>query len=75
MKKKQIKINKEMVISEVLTRNADLAEVFISYGLHCVGCPISQSETIENGAKAHGLPDTQIDELITRLNEVAQYDE
>ena len=49
------KITKEMTIGEVIRKYPKTVFLFIDYGLHCVGCPISQDETIEQAAKAHRL--------------------
>lgn len=46
------------------------AEVLaVEYGLHCVSCAARGIDTLEQGAKLHGLADTDIDELIRDLNE------
>jgi hybrid cluster-associated redox disulfide protein len=42
-----------------------------SYGLHCIGCRLSVSETIEQGMKAHGMDDSMVDKLIVELNQKA----
>lgn len=48
-------VNKEMTISEVLSVCPEAAEVFTSFGMHCLGCPISRGETVEQAAAAHGI--------------------
>ena len=68
MKKK--KIIKTMLIGEVISRYPQLVSVLTEkYGLHCVGCPMAGMESLEDGAKAHGMSDKQIEEMIKRLNE------
>lgn len=42
-----------MTIGQVLKKYPRTAFVFIDYGLHCVGCPMIMSETIEEAAKLH----------------------
>jgi len=49
------KITKEMTIGEVIKKYPKTAFVFIDYGLHCVGCPMAQPETIEEAAKLHRI--------------------
>lgn len=56
---------KEMTIYEVLQKNKDLGEVFFSFGMHCLGCPISRGESIEQAASAHGI---ELDKLMQALN-------
>jgi len=49
------KITKEMTIGEVIKKYPKTVFVFIDYGLHCVGCPMAQPETIEEAAKLHRI--------------------
>ena len=42
------------------------APVFFSLGMHCVGCPSSIGETLEEAAMVHGF---DVDELVKKLNE------
>lgn len=59
------KITKDMTFAELINSNKDAAEKLTNQGLFCGGCPMAQFETIENGAKAHGV---DIDKLIKELN-------
>ena len=52
---KEYKITKEMTIGEVIRKYPKTVFLFIDYGLHCVGCPIAQDETIEEAAKVHRI--------------------
>lgn len=61
------KINKEMIIMDVVQEYPETMEVFFEYGIHCVGCSNAMFETIEQGAELHGF---NIDELIDDLNSV-----
>lgn len=65
------KINKDMTFGELLQAHPDAAPVLGSYGLHCIGCRLSVSETIEQGMKAHGMDDSMIDKLVAELNQKA----
>ena len=59
------KINKKMSFKEILETEPELAVALMESGMHCVGCPMSQMESLEDGAMAHGL---NPDKLVTRLN-------
>ena len=59
------KITKEMTFAELIVENKDAAAKLAGRGLFCGGCPMAQFETIENGAKAHGV---DIEELLKELN-------
>jgi len=38
------------------------------YGLHCVGCPMGRMESLEDGAKSHGMNDKEIEAMVADLN-------
>ena len=61
-------ISKDMMIGEVVMQYPQVADVFLSYGLHCVGCHINQYETIEQGALGHGMMPEDVDEMVTEAN-------
>lgn len=60
------KITKDMTIAEILTLDIDSAKVFMESGMHCVGCPASSGESVEQACAVHGI---DADELLAKLNE------
>ncbi|MDA3899739.1 MAG: DUF1858 domain-containing protein [Spirochaetes bacterium] len=60
-------ITKDMTFGDLLQQKPEVAEILSSYGLHCIGCHIAVFETIEQGAKAHGLTDEQVDEMMKKI--------
>lgn len=58
-------ITKDIFIGEVLNTDRGLAEILMNEGMHCLGCPSSQMETIEEAAMVHGF---DADELVAKLN-------
>jgi len=62
------KVNKDMTFAELLQVRPDAAMILSGYGLHCIGCHLSVAETIEQGMKAHGHDDDQVEKLIAELN-------
>lgn len=48
-------ITKEMFIAEVVAKYPEAIEVFYKYELHCIGCFASEFDTVESGAKVHGI--------------------
>ena len=68
MEKEKKNIAKESKIDEVFREYPETAEIMKKYGLHCIGCMASRFETIEEGAKAHGLDDKEIDAMIEEIN-------
>lgn len=63
------KIAKEMSIGEVIRKYPKAIFVFMDYGLHCVGCPMAQGESIEAAVKLHQI---DLDKLLEDLNKVAK---
>ena len=58
-------ITKDMTIGEVVSADSSKAEVLMSFGKGCVGCPSAQAETIAEAATVHGL---NLDDLLEALN-------
>ena len=48
-------VTKDMQIGQLLKINPDIAYVLMRAGMHCVGCPSAQMETLEEAAMVHGL--------------------
>ena len=64
MKKKAV-IKKTMTIEEVLTQKPNSESILLEFGMHCLGCPCSRAESIEDACMVHGI---NVDELIAQLN-------
>ncbi len=65
------KISKDMTFGELVKKFPKAGPILAGYGLHCIGCHISTVETIEQGARAHGLGEDEIAQMIGELNELA----
>ncbi len=59
-------ITKDSLIGDVLDANPELAEHFFAIGMHCLGCPASRGETIEQACGVHGV---DCAELVKKLND------
>lgn len=59
------KFTKEMTIGEVLRIDMNAAPVLMDIGMHCLGCPSAQGESLEEAAMVHGI---SVDELMEKLN-------
>lgn len=57
-------ITKDMTIGEILNVNPDVAPVLMEIGMHCLGCPSAQAETLEEAAMVHGI---DINELMAKI--------
>ena len=60
-----MKITKDMLIGEVLDIDSGAAEFFFEIGMHCLGCPASRGESIEQACEVHG---TDCGALVEKLN-------
>lgn len=58
-------ITKDMLIGDVLDIDVGCAEYFFEIGMHCLGCPASRGESIEQACEVHG---TDVDALLAKLN-------
>ena len=63
------KIEKDTIIGEVLDIAPETAPLFMAIGMHCLGCPASRGETVEEACAVHGV---DVDEFLKHLN---AYDE
>ena len=59
------KISKDMIIHDILQVDPNLAGVLMASGMHCIGCPSSIGESLEEAAMVHGI---DADELLVNIN-------
>lgn len=64
-------ITKNMLMNNILEKHPETAVILMSYGLHCIGCHLSTMETLEQGAKAHGLSNNEIELMLKDVNMIA----
>lgn len=57
-------ISKDMTIGEILRTNPAVAPVLLQAGMHCLGCPSAQGETLAEAAMVHGI---DVDELMEKI--------
>ena len=66
-KKAEMKqVARETIIGDILDMDQTTAPYFMEIGMHCLGCPASRGESIEEACEVHGV---DCDELIEKLNE------
>ena len=58
-------VTKETLIGEALMMNMGIANILMESGMHCVGCPSAQGESIEEACMVHGM---DAEELIGKIN-------
>ncbi len=57
-------ITKDMTIGEILRTNPDVAPILMEAGMHCLGCPSAQAESLEDAAMVHGM---DINDLMAKI--------
>ena len=60
-----MKIDKNIKIGDLLNEYPEKAEILLNVGMHCLGCPASQEETLEEACMVHGI---DVEELVENLN-------
>jgi len=63
------KVDKNMLIGEIVQKHPQSARVMMSHGLHCIGCHVATWETLAQGAQSHGI---DIDRLVEGINKVIE---
>ena len=58
-------VTKQTLIGDVLDFDLETAQFFFEIGMHCLGCPSSRGESIEQACAVHG---TDADELVEKIN-------
>lgn len=59
------KITKDMIIHDIIAVDSDLIPVLLDAGMHCIGCPSAQGESLEEACMVHGL---DVNEVVDALN-------
>ena len=60
-----MKFNKDTQIGELLELAPEKPDILLESGMHCIGCPASQMETLEEACSVHGI---DVDDLLEKLN-------
>lgn len=60
-----MKIERNTKIGEIVEKYPEKAEILLEVGMHCLGCPASQAETLEEACAVHGI---DVEEVLDKLN-------
>ena len=61
-------VTKDTLIGDLLRIDANVAPILLGIGMHCLGCPSSRGETVEEACAVHGI---DVDKLLALVNEEA----
>lgn len=62
-----MKIDKTMLIGELVHMDELIPQMLMVAGMHCLGCPSSQAESLEEACMVHGI---DCDDLVSKMNEI-----
>ena len=62
-----MKIDKTMLIGELVHMDELIPQMLMSAGMHCLGCPSSKAESLEEACMVHGI---DCDYLVSKMNEI-----
>ena len=62
-----MKIEKTMLIGELIHMDELIPQMLMGAGMHCLGCPASQAESLEEACMVHGI---DVDDLVSKMNEI-----
>ena len=60
------KVTKDTLIGQLLQIDTNIAAILMRAGMHCIGCPSSQMESLEEAAMVHGM---DVDVLVQQIND------
>ena len=63
-------VNRKTLIGEIVNQYPETAEVLLGIGMHCLGCPASQAESLEDACAVHGVdPESVIKAINDKIAE------
>ena len=62
-----MKIDKTMLIGELVHMDELIPQMLMAAGMHCLGCPSSQAESLDEACMVHGI---DCDDLVSKMNEI-----
>ncbi len=60
-----MKISKDMTIAQIIQQDQGVIAILLDVGMHCIGCPSAQGETLEEACMVHGM---DADEIVNKIN-------
>ena len=62
-----MQVSKDMLIGQLLMVDEGVAPILMGAGMHCLGCPSAQGESLEEACMVHGI---DCDDLVSKMNEI-----
>lgn len=70
MEKKEFIVTEDTLIGELIKNKPEAIELLFKSGLQCIGCSMSQMESIKQGCIVHGMSKKEIKKLIEDINKI-----
>lgn len=67
-KQEEIFVTKDMLLMDIINKYPEVTPILMGYGLHCIGCSFSSFDTLEAGARIHGMDDDIIGMMLRDVN-------
>lgn len=64
-----MQVSKDMLIGQMIQLDELIPQILMGAGMHCLGCPSAQGETLEEACMVHGI---DCDDLVNKMNEVLE---
>ncbi|WP_066713287.1 DUF1858 domain-containing protein [Clostridium sp. Marseille-P299] len=58
-------ISKDMTIAEIIQTDQNIIPILLDSGMHCIGCPSAQGESLEEACMVHGI---EVEDLVNQIN-------
>ena len=62
-------VSKDMLIGNIIQINEKYADILMEAGMHCLFCPASSGETLEEACSVHGI---DVDEILEKINNLSE---
>lgn len=62
-------ITKDMLITDILTQDEEIAGILMQLGMHCIGCMAASGESLEDAMSVHGFGPEDVDSAVKMINE------
>ena len=64
-----MKINADMLITDILAIDPSIAGILMQRGMHCIGCIAASGENLREACFVHGMSEEAVEELVTQIND------
>lgn len=65
----EAKVNRSMTMGDIVSKYPETVDAMMAAGLHCIGCSVSYTESLEDGCRSHGMSEEDIDALLDQMNQ------